>query len=151
MRQNQEPCIIGNQAQTLATLRFGPANPPVSMAQMPGRRAKDQQGQPLAAPHCHIIEPLTHRLDPLEIMMPPEQRLKTRMILLAHHLDPKLIQNDLFLDLRQTIRFRHVRNLKKSETGVQPKGSFAPPRAEFRALMSQPWRWASNGRVVNWM
>ena len=71
-------------------------------------------------------------------MMPPEQRLKTRIILRTDHLDLKLIQNDLFLNLRQTIRFRHARSLKKFETGVQPKLHFPPPRAEFHAVMSQP-------------
>ena len=60
--------------------------------------------------------------------MPPEQRLKTRMILRPDHLDLKLIQNDLFLNLRQTIRFGHARNLKKFETAVQSK--CVSPRVE---------------------
>ena len=70
--------------------------------------------------------------------MPPEQRLKTRIILRADHLHLKLIQNDLFLDLRQTIRFRHARNLKKFETSVQHKVPNALSRAELHLFMCQP-------------
>ena len=138
MGQNQETRIIGHQTQTLAPLSFGPPNPLVAMTQMPGRRAKDQQRQPLAAPPRHIIEPLPHRLDPREIMMPPEQRLETRIILRANLLDLQLIQNGLFFDLWQTIWLRHPRNLKKLAPGVQSKVKIPLPRAVFHFLMSQP-------------
>jgi hypothetical protein len=51
----------------------------------------------------------------------------------------------LFLNLRQTIRFRHARNPRKFETEVQPKVHFVPPRAAFLALRSQPWGRARAG------
>ena len=60
------------------------------------------------------------------------------MILRADQLHLQFVQNDLFSLLRQTIWFRHARNLKKLELGVQPKVNIAPPRAEFHALMSRP-------------
>jgi hypothetical protein len=63
--------------------------------------------------------------------MPPEQRLKTRKVLLADQLHLDLFQNDLFPDLRQTIWFRHARNLKKSETGVR-----CPAQSEHRPAQS---------------
>src|ERR1039457_3248244 len=138
MGQNQATRIIGHQTQTLAPLSFGPPNPLVAMTQMPGRRAKDQQRQPLAAPPRHIIEPLPHRLDPREIMMPPEQRLETRIILRANLLDLQLIQNGLFFDLWQTIWLRHPRNLKKMAPGVPSKVKIPWPKAVFHFLMSQP-------------
>src|ERR1017187_6268012 len=109
------------------------------MAQMPGRCAKDQQSEPMAAPPRHIIEPLPHWLDPLEIMMPPEQRLETWIILRADQPDLQLIQNGLFFDLGQTIWLRHPRNLKKLAAGVQSKVSIPLSRAVFHILMSQPW------------
>src|ERR1017187_1469812 len=108
------------------------------MAQMPGRCAKDQQSEPMAAPPRHIIEPLPHWLDPLEIMMPPEQRLETWIILRADQPDLQLIQNGLFFDLGQTIWLRHPRNLKKLAAGVQSKVSIPLSRAVFHILMSQP-------------
>src|ERR1035441_804929 len=108
------------------------------MAQMPGRYAKDQQSEPMAAPPRHIIEPLPHWLDPLEIMMPPEQRLETWIILRADQPDLQLIQNGLFFDLGQTIWLRHPRNLKKLAAGVQSKVSIPLSRAVFHILMSQP-------------
>src|ERR1017187_5136091 len=108
------------------------------MAQMPGRCAKDQQSEPMAAPPRHIIEPLPHWLDPLEIMMPPEQRLETWIILRADQPDLQLIQNGLFFDLGQTIWLRHPRNLKKLAAGVQSKGRIPLSRAVFHILMSQP-------------
>ena len=77
MGQNQETRIIRHQAQTLAPLSFAPPYPLVAMTQMPNRRAKDEQSQPLTAPNRHIIKPLPHRLDPLKVMMPPKQGLKT--------------------------------------------------------------------------
>src|ERR1017187_1990678 len=114
------------------------------MAQMPGRCAKDQQSEPMAAPPRHIIEPLPHWLDPLEIMMPPEQRLETWIILRADQPDLQLIQNGLFFDLGQTIWLRHPRNLKKLAAGVQSKVSIPLSRAVFHILMSQPCKQDSN-------
>src|ERR1022692_1686505 len=105
---------------------------------MPGRCAKDQQSEPMAAPPRHIIEPLPHWLDPLEIMMPPEQRLETWIILRADQPDLQLIQNGLFFDLGQTIWLQHPRNLKKLAAGVQSKVSIPLSRAVFHILMSQP-------------
>jgi hypothetical protein len=55
------------------------------------------------------------------LMMPPEQRLETRIILWANLLDLQLIQNGLFFNLRQTIRFRHPRKLKTLASGVRSK------------------------------
>ncbi len=54
--QNQETRVMGHQAQTLAALGLGPANPLFPMPQMFGRCAKDQQGQPLTAPDRYGIE-----------------------------------------------------------------------------------------------
>src|ERR1017187_5566818 len=118
------------------------------MAQMPGRCAKDQQSEPMAAPPRHIIEPLPHWLDPLEIMMPPEQRLETWIILRADQPDLQLIQNGLFFDLGQTIWLRHPRNLKKLAAGVQSKVSIPLSRAVFHILMSQPWGVPTSSIVV---
>jgi hypothetical protein len=54
-----------------------------------------------AAPGKQACSGLMGAVQRVRIMMPPEQRLKTRIILRADHLHLKLIQNDLFLDLRQ--------------------------------------------------
>ena len=56
VRQNQKTRVIGHQPQTLAALRFRPANPLLPMTQMFGCLAKDQQGEPLPAPGRHVIK-----------------------------------------------------------------------------------------------
>jgi hypothetical protein len=58
---------------------------------------------------------------------------------LANQLDLKLIQNNLFLDLRQTIRFRHAPTLKKFGASVQPRLSIPLPSMAFPLFMSQRW------------
>jgi len=70
----------------------------------------------LAAPDRHIIKPLPYRLDPLAIMRPPRQGLKTRKLLLPDQAHLEFFQNDSFLDLRQTIRLRQAPTLKKARS-----------------------------------
>ncbi len=71
-------------------------------------------------------------------MVPPEQRLETRMILRADDSDLNFIQNGWFFDLEQTIRFRHARKVEKFQPRVQSKVNIPLPRAVPDGFMSQP-------------
>jgi hypothetical protein len=113
--------VIDHQRQAPPPLLVGPTDPFVAIPQVLGSGAEDQHAHPPSPLiRRNIDQPLAHRTQAPQIVMPPEQRLDARHLPQISQADMNLIQYLLRLGGRTDFGSRHAASLKSSGTPVQP-------------------------------